>query len=200
MKRFVVGMVLLVGLLAIAPGEMRAETGNEMFEERVMGSADAPVTIIEYSSLTCSHCANFHRDTLPKIKKTYVDTGKVRLVFRDFPFERRGTIAAMVARCVPPKRFFGFLDVLFRAHDKWANDPRFLDELLRYGRLGGLSEDAFNACLANQKLLDLIVARQKEAETEYEIKSTPTFIINGTMVNGARPFEEFKKIIESKLK
>ena len=167
--------------------------------ERIMGMSDAPVTIIEYSSLTCSHCADFHKDTLPRIKETYVDTGKVRLVFRDFPFEQRGTTAAMVARCVPPERFFGFLDVLFRTQDKWANDPRFTDALLRYARLGGLSEEAFKACLGNQELLDGILARQKEAEAKYEINSTPSFVINGTMVNGALPFEKFKTVIDSKL-
>jgi protein-disulfide isomerase len=193
-------MVLLVGLLAVAPGLARADATNELFEDRVMGAAEAPVTIVEYSSLTCSHCANFHTDTLPKIKETYMDTGKVRLVFRDFPFEQRGMTAAMVARCVSPERFFGFLDVLFRTQDKWANDPHFLDELLRYGRMGGLSEEAFNACLGNQKLLDVILARQEVAKKKFEISSTPTFIINGEMVNGARPFEEFKKIIDSKLK
>ncbi len=188
-----------MGALAVVPALARADTANELFEDRVMGSADAPVTILEYSSLTCGYCAKFHKNTLAKIKETYVDTGKVRLVYRDFPFEQRGMTAAMIARCLPAKRFFGFVDVLFRAQDKWANDPEFPDALSRYGRLGGLSEEAFNACLGNQKLLDLILARQDEAKKKYEIDSTPSFIINGAKVSGALPFEEFKKVIDPML-
>ena len=189
----------MVGLLGWYPAAASADAATEVLDERVMGSEDAPVTMIEYSSLTCSHCADFHGGTFKKIKEAYIDTGKVRFVFRDFPFEQRGMTAGMVARCAPKQSFFGFLEVLFRAQDKWVNDPHFLDALRRYGRLGGISKAAFDACLENQQLLDRIVERRREADEKYKIDATPSFIIEGEKVTGNLPFADFQKIIDAKL-
>ena len=191
--------MFLAGVFAGLPAVACADAETDLLGDRVLGSADAPLTMVEYSSLTCGHCAAFHEETFPEIKKAYVDTGKVRFVFRDFPFEQRGLTASMLARCVPPARFFGFLAVLFRTHDKWASDPHFPDDLRGYARLGGLSDAAFDECLANQELLDAILARQDEGRKKFDIDSTPTFIIGDEKRVGALPLEAFRKVIDAKL-
>jgi protein-disulfide isomerase len=164
--------------------------------EIVLGDGNAPVTIIEYSSLTCPHCARFHRETLPGIKERYIDTGEARLVFRDYPLDQVAVMAAVLARCAGKERFFGFLDVLFRSQKTWAraSDPR--QALERIGRLGGLSQSDMDACFADGELESSIYASRVDAAKEFDIKSTPTFIINGEMVVGAQPFERFAAVID----
>jgi protein-disulfide isomerase len=173
---------------------------EEAMAEKVMGKDDAPVTMVEYSSLGCPHCASFHRETLPQIKKSYIDTGKVRLVFRDFPFGGVALAAHMLARCAAPKRYFGFIEVLFRSQPQWAqsNNPRAA--LLQVARLGGMSEQDFETCLKNETLMNSIRGGADTANKEFAVKSTPTFFINGTKVSGARPFADFKDAIEKALK
>ena len=124
-------------------------------EEMVLGDPNAPVTIIEYSSLTCPHCASFHINTLPQVKERYIDTGEARLFYRDFPFDRASLLAAAIARCAGRERFFVFLDVLFRTQDAWSRDPDPAKALAKVGRLGGLSNEAIDACFADQALLDM---------------------------------------------
>ena len=122
------------------PGPLSTEAA---LKERVLGDPNAPVEIIEYASLTCPHCAAFHAEKLPQIKKKYIDTGKAKLIARDFPFDRLGAMGAMMARCANPARYHQFLDVLFKQQSKWtrSNDP--VGELQKIGKLGGLSEDDF---------------------------------------------------------
>lgn len=177
-----------------APAAPRQENGD-----MVMGAADAPVTIIEYASLTCPHCARFHAETLPKLKESYVDTGKVKYVFRDFPLDRVALTAAMVARCAGPSRYFGFLDVFFRQQAQWAagNDPqKMVDSLKRLARLGGMSEAQFDACIQNREVQDAILAQRLGGEKEFGVSSTPTLIINGRKHAGALSFEEIEKAIK----
>ena len=171
-----------------------------LLSDRVMGHADAPVTIEEFSSLTCPHCAAFHRETLPKIKTAYIDTGKVKLIYRDFPLGTLAMAAAMVARCGKPDRYFGFLEVLFRGQQSWATskDPR--KELGRVARFANIGKAEFEACLENEALLKGIQGRADDAETRFGIESTPTFLINGVKVAGALPFEDFQTVIEEALK
>jgi len=168
--------------------------------DRVMGHADAPVTIEEFSSLTCPHCAAFHRETLPKIKKEYIETGKVKLIYRDFPLGALAMAAAMVARCGKPDRYFGFLEVLFRGQQSWATseDPR--KELGRVARFANIGKAEFEACLENEALLKGIQGLADDAETRFGIESTPTFLINGVKVAGPLPFEDFQTVIEEALK
>lgn len=162
----------------------------------IMGDENAPVTIIEYSSMTCPHCAHFHREILPRIKEAYIDTGKARLVFRDFPLDKVAVMASVLAHCAGRERFFGFVDVLFRSQATWAraSDPR--EALARVGRLGGLSRSAMDACYADAELEKSIYASRVNGSKEFDIKSTPTFIINGEKVAGAQPFEYFAAIID----
>jgi protein-disulfide isomerase len=168
--------------------------------ERVLGPADAPVTIIEYSSMTCPHCALFHRDTLPRIKDAYIDSGKVRVILRDFPLEPRATAAAMIARCVEPSRYFGFVEILFRDLQTWAGGSDPLKELQTRARLAYLADADFQACLDNQELLQGIQRRAKQGEQEMGVTSTPTFFVNGRRIQGAQPFEKFQAAIEAELK
>ncbi len=174
--------------------------GMELFDDdRILGAADAPVTIIEYSSLTCPHCASFHTDTLPQIKAKYIDTGKVRLVIRDFPFDETALRAAMTAHCMPPERYFGFMEILFAKQAQWARAPVPLDSVAQLARLGGLSQQAFDTCQGDQELMDRLLRVRLESQNQFDIRSTPTFLINGEKLVGAQPYEEFEKMIEAAL-
>jgi protein-disulfide isomerase len=172
---------------------------DEALSERTMGRDDAPVTIQEYSSLGCPHCAAFHRDTLPKIKETYIDTGKARLVFNDFPLGNLALAAAMLTRCVDKDKYFGLVELIFRSQATWSRSQRPRDALLKLVRFAGMSEADFDACLGNEPLMKGIRQRAAAAGQKYDIRSTPTFIIGETTVPGNLPFEEFRKIIDQAL-
>jgi protein-disulfide isomerase len=189
-------LIAVVFLLAVGTASAAPE---HALTERALGAADAPVTIHEYASLTCPHCATVHRDVLPEIKSTYIDTGKARLVFHDFPLDRLALIAAMTARCAPPERYFGYLEVLFRQQEQWsrAADPRAA--LLRIAKMGGLSEAEFNACVSDQGLLNAIRQRAEDDSRRHSIKSTPTFLIGDKRIEGSAPLAQFKAAIDAAL-
>jgi protein-disulfide isomerase len=182
-------------LTALAAFGVKADTVSLAPDDHVLGKADAPITIIEYASLTCPHCAEFDRDTLPKIKEKWIDTGKAKLVFRDFPLDGLALRAAMVARCAPPDRYFGYIDALFHTPNNWAraNDP--VEALSRIARLGGMSDQQFHACLSNEELQKAVAASRQTAEKNYGVESTPTFFVNGTMMPGALPFNDFDQAL-----
>lgn len=196
MNRFVVALVLLAAAGSASAAPLSTE---DALAERAMGRADAPVTIIEHSSLGCPHCAAFHRETLPAIKERYIDTGKVRLIFRDFPFGVPALAATMLARCAPQDRYFAFIEVLFKSQPSWAQAEDPLGALMQVARMGGLSKDDFDACIGNQDLLEAIQQRKRQAHEERDVESTPTFFINGEKLEGARPFKDFEDIIEKHL-
>ena len=165
-------------------------------DDRILGKADAPITIVEYASLTCPHCAAFARDTLPKIKAEWIDPGKAKLVFRDFPLDGSAVKAAVLARCAPPDKFYGFIDVLFSSQESWARNPDPTPGLARIAKLGGMSEEQLNACMADNALQDKVLASRLTAEKEYKVESTPTFFINGTKLTGALPYEQFDEALK----
>ena len=167
-----------------------------MLAERSMGSPTAPVTLVEYSSLTCPHCADFHRETLPKIKEAFVDKGVVRYVLRDFPLERRAMAAAMVARCLPADRYFGFVNMLFSDQQTWAHSRNPTEDLKVRAQLAGLPPAEFDACLSNKELADGIQAAAAEAQKRDGIDSTPTLLVNGRKISGAASYEEFRSAID----
>ena len=172
----------------------------ELFDDdRILGDPNAPVTIVEYSSLTCPHCASFHRDTLPQLKKEYSDNGKAKLVYRDFPFDRLGATAAMLARCVAEPRFFKFVDALFAQQESWSRAQDPFTALAAIGKLGGIGQEQFNTCMQDEAQLDKILQRRLEGEQKFAIQATPSFLINGEKVEGAQSFESFKDVIEGKL-
>ncbi len=175
-----------------APEPLETEIGADEF---IIGDANAPVTIVEYASLSCSHCARFHLDTLPNLKKAYIDTGKVRLVYRDFPLDRPALRGSMMARCAGRARFFGFIDTLFKRQASWsgADDP--VAALARIGRLGGLGKSAFDACMKNKAIEDQVLAMRLKGEKKFGVNATPSFIVNGRLYAGALTFEEFDRIL-----
>ena len=194
--------VLALGLALGAPVSAAAIDAEAALSERVLGDKDAPVTIQAFESLTCSHCAAFEKETLPEIKKTYIDTGKVKLVFNDFPLDGRAMLAAMVARCVDPERYFGMLNLLFTTQQSWATaktPEAFLASLNQIARQGGMTDDEFAACTKDEALFNGIRQRQEAADKQYGIDSTPTFLIGDQRIVGAQPFDEFKKIIDPML-
>jgi protein-disulfide isomerase len=168
--------------------------------ERSLGAADAAVTIIEYSSLTCPHCATFHKEVLPELKRAYIDTGKVRLIYRDYPLDGRATAAAMIARCVDPARYFAFVDILYRDQQTWARSADPLSELKARARVAGLGDADVDACLKNRELLESIQARARKASETYGINSTPSFLVNDRRVEGPPTVETFRPLIEGALK
>ena len=166
--------------------------------EKVLGNADAPVTIVEYASMTCGHCANFHNDTLPAIKEKYIDTGKARLIFREFPFDPRAEAGFMLARCADDK-YSAMVDVLFKQQRSWATVDNAREALLQIARLAGFSQESFEACLTNQQLLDDVRAVRTRGANDFGIDATPTFFINGNKYSGALKVAEMSAIIDSLL-
>jgi len=164
--------------------------------EKVLGKDDAPVTIVEYASMTCSHCAHFHKTTLPSIKEKYIDTGRVRLIMREFPFDPRAEAGFMLARCADDK-YFAMVDVLFQQQQSWAGVENARDALLQIARLAGFSQESFEACLTDQKLLDDVRAVRLRGSNEFGVDSTPTFFINGQKYAGAMSVDEMSAIIDS---
>ena len=166
-------------------------------DDRVLGNPDAPITIVEYASLGCPHCAHFTNDVLPEIKKAWIDTGKVKLVLRDFPLDEPSLRAAMIARCAPPERFYAFADTFFAAQDKWMGTRDYREALARLAKLGGMGKDEFDACLKNTALENRIVEQRLIASKELDVNSTPTFFVNGSKFTGAPTAEEFGKLLSS---
>ncbi len=174
----------------------RAEAQEIFPDDRILGPADAPITIIEYSSLTCPHCAALHRDALPKIKEIWIAEGKARLVFRHFPLDAMALRAAAVADCIEGERFFGFLDLLFKSQKRWAKSNPPLKALGQLARLAGMSQEKFESCANDEAQMDRILERRQDGTQTYDVKSTPTLIINGRKVQGARDFDHFEKIFK----
>ena len=168
------------------------------------GNPCTKVTIFEYASLSCSHCADFHANTLPRLKSAYIDTGKVNLVFRDFPLNEPALRASMLVRCVGKEKgsetFYKYMRALFASQETWAFDQvNFKGTLANIARLGGTDKAAFDACMANADI-EKIVLQHRKIGSDIGVNSTPTFFINGKMLQGGKAFEEFKAEIDPLLK
>ena len=174
-----------------------AEDGPKI--DQVLGKADAPITIIEYASTTCGHCATFHKTTLPKLKAEWIDTGKAKLVYRDFPTGPKGLSVgtSMIVHCAGPERYFGLLGLVMEQQEKWMGAADKLAELKKLAKLAGLGEDKVDACLKRQDLADAIEARAKEAHEKLGIDSTPSFVIDGKVLVGAQSFEDLDKALKA---
>lgn len=170
--------------------------------DMALGPKDAVVTITEYASMTCPHCSRFAEDVFPKIKTDYIDTNKVRYVFREFPLDIKAAAGAMLARCIAKDdagKYFAVIDTLFKSQDAWTGSNT-TESLKLIGKQTGLTGDQVESCLKDQALLDKIAADQKYANEVLKVNSTPTFFINGDMVKGEIAFEDFKKKIDPLLK
>lgn len=164
--------------------------------EKSEGKADAPVTVIEYASMTCGHCAKFATETFPQFKKDYIDTGKVRFILREFPLDPLSAAGFMIARCAPEDRYFSMVDLLFARQKDWAYSDKPVEGLQNLVKQAGFTQQSFEACLTNQELLDGVNAVRQRAAEKFGVNSTPTFFINGQIQRGAMTIDALKKIID----
>lgn len=186
---------------AAAPAEAAPEAVADMVADMVLGDADAPVTVIGYSSFTCPHCANFHNDAFKQLKADYIDTGKVRFIHREVYFDRFGLWAGMVARCGGEMRYFGMNDLIYGDQQGWigSGDPQeVLSNLRRLGRTAGMSDGQLTACLEDEEMAQALVAAYQQNAEEHEINATPAFVINGQK-HPNMSFSDMAEIIDGKL-
>jgi protein-disulfide isomerase len=202
------GLAALAGfsplrLIAEAMAQNAADIAKPVsLPDMALGPKDASVTITEFASMTCPHCAAFNATVFPKLKSEYIDTGKVRYVFREFPLDIKAAAGSILARCIAkddPGKYFAVVDMLFRQQSDWVM-KNTTETLTLIGKQAGLSQKSVETCLADQSLLDKISADQKFAAEVLKVNSTPTFFINGEMVRGETSFEEFDKRIKAQLK
>lgn len=193
----------LVGATMLAPAARAAGAAPSPYTQRSIGSPNAPVTAIEYFSLTCTHCAHFANVTMPQVKPNLVDTGKLQIIYHDFPLDQVALMAAQVARYLPPEQYYPFIEALFASQDNWAfvpvtdpnHPPDYAALLYQYAALAGMDQTTYNTALADTKLRDFILQGQQEAETLYHINATPTFIINGKTYPGAMEYDDFASVV-----
>ena len=172
---------------------IKAKTDEEMF----LGNKDAKIVVIEYASMTCIHCANFHKEVYPKIKENYIDTNKIKFIFRDFPLDKQALFGSVLTKCAPKEKYFDFVKLILNTQKKWiASDNTFQDKLKNIGKLAGLNENKINTCFKDEQIVDNILKSRSDAEKKYNITSTPSLIINEKKYS-AMSYETFEKIIES---
>jgi protein-disulfide isomerase len=213
-RRAFTAFLSLTGLAALAGfsplrliGEAMAQSASDVAKpvslpDMALGPANASVTITEFASMTCPHCAAFTETVFPKLKSEYIDTGKVRYVFREFPLDVKAAAGSMLARCIAKDdagKYFAVVDMLFRQQNDWVM-KNTTETLTRIGKQAGLSQQAVETCLKDQVLLDKITADRQFAADVLKVNSTPTFFINGEKVTGEASFEEFAKRIQAQLK
>jgi len=163
---------------------------------RTIGNENAPIKIIEYASLTCSHCAHFHNDVLPALKTKYIDTGKVFMEFREFPLNDPALKATLTARCLPEDKYESFVSMLFKTQEQWSGGLDYVASLKQNAKLAGMSDEMFDACHKEPMLKLQIAEKMQEAQDKWKISATPTFIINdgAETISGAQPLEAFERI------
>jgi protein-disulfide isomerase len=194
-------VVAIAGIEGLQPAAAQSAGAAELMVppplgDRVLGKEDAPVTVVEYASMTCPHCAHFHETTYPELKKRYIDTGKVRFIFREFPLDPLAAGASMLARCADKEKFYPLIETLFQQQTKWAVEKP-IPQLMAIAKQAGMSEQTFNACLSDQKMLDAMQAEQKRATEKFGVNSTPTLFVNGKKHVGGVSIEDMAKAIDS---
>jgi protein-disulfide isomerase len=162
--------------------------------DMVLGKEDAPYTIVEYSSMTCPHCAAFHKTVLPKLKEKYIDTGKARYIIREFPLDNVAAAAFMLGRCVDQAKYFDFIDLLYANQEEWAFKDNPLPGLQKFSKQVGFTEEKFNECLKDEKLLNHIEWVRDRGSKQFGVKATPTFFINGQKLKGVE-LDAFEKVM-----
>ncbi|MEQ9814149.1 MAG: DsbA family protein [Azospirillaceae bacterium] len=173
--------------------DLDVEIGEDEF---VLGDPDAPVTMVEYASFTCPHCAAFHNDVLPEFKTRFIDTGEVRMVFRDFPLDGLALRASMMAECIGGDSYFNVVGALFETQAQWARAQDPLAALGNIGTIAGLSQADFDACMNDIALAESIVEERQEGIDRYNVQATPSFIVNGEMHAGNRPIEYWQELVD----
>ncbi len=188
-----IAFLLMFGNASYADNHM---LNNELLSPRILGEPDAPITLHEFSSLTCPHCAKFHREKLPKLKEEFIDQGILKLVYHEYPLDSRAEVASLLARCLPEDTFFPFIETLYSQQSNWVNAEEFMPKMRRYGLLAGLSRGEIDACFSNQELYEAILDNKLEAEKVHGIRSTPSFLINDRVLSGNQDYQIFAEEIQ----
>jgi protein-disulfide isomerase len=186
----------------LAPSAALEVDMDNALAERAMGDPDAPVVMIEYASMTCPHCARFHNEILPKVKASLIDTGKLRLVFRDYPLDTHALRAAMMARCTDRANYFNLVEVIFKNQDRWVKSADPLAGLKQLGALAGMDSSYIESCIKNPQLEQFILSGMQDAQRKYKIKATPTFVFNNDaeQLSGDQNPEDFENMVQKLLK
>ena len=192
----------LVGATVLSPSAFAAGNASDPFGQRSIGSPKAPVTAVEYFSLTCTHCAYFGTTVMPKVKPDLVDTGKLQIIYKDFPLDGVALMASQVSRYLPADEYYPFIETLFASQSDWAFTPGidYKKAIYKYAALAGMDQATFDTAVADDKLKSFILQGQQEAEKMYHINATPSFIINGTLHTGAMEYDEFASTIAAAAK
>jgi protein-disulfide isomerase len=212
-RQFVAATAALSAMLALPLGRDFSFLGNVLAQtpsdadlmkagplgDVVMGKDDAPVTIIEYASMTCSHCATFHNTVYPEMKKKYIDTGKVKYILREFPLDPLAAAGFMLARCAGGDKYHAMVEMLFNKQKEWVTQNP-IPPLLALAQQAGFTKDSFEACLKDQKVLEAIESVRTHGAEKLGVQSTPTFFINGKLFRGTMTMAELDKQIEPLLK
>ena len=185
--------------VAVAQDKAVASAPTVTYHELIEGNPKAKVTVVEFASLTCPHCARFQVSVFPEIKKNYIDTGKIRYVFKDYPLDDLAMAGAMLARCAPVDRGMKLIDLMFKNQLDWARAEKPIEPLRGYARLTGMSSAEVDACLQNQGLLKAIKEEQNKAATLYQVQATPTFYVGDAKIDGEHTYDEFAKAIDGQL-
>jgi len=180
-----------------ASAETTASATNHAEHGRVMGDPDAPVTIVEFASLTCPHCRQFHEQTLPKLKKNWIEPGKAKLVYRHYPLDRPALRGAMIANCFEGDRFFAVIDMMFENQGQWSRAEQPTEGLARIAATAGMDKDTFESCANDGEMADSIVEQQLAARKQIGVESTPTFLVDGEKLVGNQPYENFVDALEA---
>ena len=188
---------LTLFLLTSFKAESRIVDTIEALQEKKIGDKEASIKIVEFASLTCGHCAKFHNEVFPKIKKEYIDTGKIVFTYRDFPLDKFALKASVIARCAGKDKYFSFLKVLYKKQKDWTRSQDPFKSLLKIAKLGGLKNDEIKVCVSNKSIEDGILKKRLNSTKKFEIKATPTIYINGKKYNGDLTFEALKLKLDS---
>lgn len=201
-------MVLTVCFMAIAITEVAANSHEntvlpplkQILSDRIEGDPSAPITMIEYASMTCPHCADFHTGPYKLIKKEYVETGKVKFIYRDFPLDRLGLAAAMMARCAPKERYFAIVNIIYQSQDSWARASDPAAALAQIAKLAGMSKKTFDACIIDKNIYEGVMKIRNDGDKKFNIKATPTILIDGKTFEGDKTIKAFRSELNALLK
>ena len=186
-------ILLAAGLIFVTS---LAGSKAEVTDEKVLGDPTARVTIIEFASLSCPHCAEFHKTRFDWLKENYIDTGKVRFVFRDFPLNRPALLGSMVAHCAEPSKYFAYLSLLFKNQEKWAFSQPVEEQLAKLARGSGMGQEKLSNCLEDEALAERIIQSRLESQNTYNIESTPSFLVGDQLIVGVPSEERLRELIE----
>lgn len=192
-------LLIGAGFIGAAVRPAFAAKAPAVYQEYVLGNPKSKVTVIEYASLTCPHCAHFQEEEYPKLKAAYIDTNKIKYIYRDFPLDGLATGAALLARCAPNGRGITMIDLMFKNQLEWVRAEQPVVPLKNYARLSGMDDADIDACLKNEAVLKEIQSVQEKAGTLYKVEATPTFFVNEVKVDGV-DYDALKAAIDKQLK